>query len=316
MRRGAAAMGGRSMETTNCFDPSEGSVAQRTFESAAKDIFRYYEPPPAHLKYTVKAERRQIHNYNYAGSPHADRNGIEAEAAELLEKDPAQAERFFGNRVVYGAGSWCDGDRWDARAEPRPVPDGTAVVAGFDGSDVDDWTAMRLETEAGYQFTPVYGPDRRPTIWNPAEWSGQVPRLEVDAAVEEIFTRFRVVRWYGDPPGWESEIDAWAAKYGDKRVIRWETYRPVQMHAAAERLLTDINKADSTWTHDGCPITAAQIRNARRLARASQRYVLGKPSQQQKIDAAVTSVICHEAAGDVPAREVVARHHPPEEHRH
>jgi hypothetical protein len=33
MRRGAAAMGGRSIETTNCYDPSEQSVAQRTRES-------------------------------------------------------------------------------------------------------------------------------------------------------------------------------------------------------------------------------------------------------------------------------------------
>lgn len=300
-RRGAAGMGGRSMETTNAWDPAEDSVAQRTAESTRPDIFRFHRLPPASLSYRNKQERRRIHRIVYGGSTHVDLDAIEAEAAELLEKDPAQAERFFGNRIVYGAGAWCEGDRWDARADPRVVPDGTAVVAGFDGSDVDDWTGIRLETMDGYQFTPTYGPDRRPTIWNPAEWSGQVPRLEVDAAADEIFARFRVIRWYGDPPGWETEHDQWAAKYGEKRVLRWETYRPVQMHAAAERLLTDINKADSGWTHDGCPLTATHVRNARKVARPSQRYVLGKPSQQQKIDLAVTSIICHEAAGDVTA---------------
>jgi hypothetical protein len=303
-RRGAAGMGGRTMETTNCWDPSEDSVAQRTHESARPDIFKFYRAPPANLSYRNKAERRRIHRYVYQGSVHVDLDAIEAEAAELLEKEPAQAERFFGNRIVYGAGAWCDGEKWDARADPRQVEDRTPVVLALDGSDTDDWTVIRAETQDGYQFTPTYGPDRRPTIWNPAEWSGQVPRLEVQAAVEELFGRLRVVRFYYDPPYWSTEGDEWSGKYGDKVVVRFETYRPVQMHAAAEQMLTDVNKADSTWTHDGCPITATHVRNARKLARPSQRYVLGKPSQAQKIDAAVTAIICHEAANDVTAAKL------------
>jgi hypothetical protein len=309
-RRGAAGMGGRTFETTNAWDPSEDSVAQRTAESRVTDIFRLHRLPPAHLSYRNKADRRRIHRYVYAGSTHVDLDGIEAEAAELMEKDPEQAERFFGNRIVYGQGAWLEGDSWDARewtkthTVPREVPAGSAVVLGFDGSDVDDWTVIRAETEDGYQFTPTYGPDKRPTVWNPAEWSGQVPRLEVEAAVDELFARFRVVRWYGDPPGWETEHDQWAAKYGEKRVLRFETYRPVQMHAACERLRTDVLKADSTFTHDGCPTLATHVRNARKLARPNGRYVLGKPAQHQKIDGCVTSIICHEAAGDVTAAKL------------
>ena len=303
-RRGAAGMGGRSMETTNCWDPSEDSVAQRTHESARPDIFRFYRQPPANLSYRNKAERRRIHRFVYQGSTHVDLDAIEAEAAELLEKEPAQAERFFGNRIVYGAGAWCDGEKWDARADPRQVEDRTAVVLALDGSDTDDWTVIRAETQDGYQFTPTYGPDKRPTIWNPAEWNGQVPRLEVAAAVDELMTRLKVVRFYFDPPYWSTEGDEWAGRYGDKVVVRWETYRPVQMHAAAERLLTDVGKVDSGFTHDGCPFTATHVRNARKLARPSQRYVLGKPSQSQKIDSAVTSVICHEAATDVTAAKL------------
>jgi hypothetical protein len=304
MRRGCSAMGGRGLETTNCFDPSEGSVAQRTYESASKDIFKFYEPPPPHLKYTVKAERRQIHALNYAGSPHADRHGIEAEATELLEKDPTQAERFYGNRIVYGAGSWCDGDKWKARKQLEDVPAKTPIVLGFDGSDVGDWTAIRAETQTGYQFTPTYGPDKRPCIWDPAEFGGQVPRLEVAAAFDELFGTFRVVRAYCDPPYWETEIDAMAAKYGEKIVVRWATWRVTQMHAAAERLYTDIHKTDSAWRHDGCETTAVHVRNARKQPRPPTRYVLAKPSANQKIDACVTSIICHEAAGDVTAAKL------------
>src|SRR5699024_7438370 len=82
---------------------------------------------------------------------------------------------------------------------------------------------------------------------------------------------------------------------------RWATYRPAQMHAAAERLRTDITKADSRFTHDGCPLTTSHVGNARAAARPGNRYVLVKASRGQKIDACVTSVICHEAAGDVTA---------------
>jgi hypothetical protein len=310
MRRGAAAMGGRSGETTNCFDPSQNSTAQTTHESTKRDIFKFYEPPPADLKYTVRAERRRIHAINYKGSPHADLHGINAEAEELMDEDPAQAERFFGNRIVYGAGSWMDGERWDGRAwqkvmpvgtPPREVISGAAVVGGFDGSDTDDWTVLRLQTEDGYQFTPRYGPDRRPTIWNPAEFGGQVPRLEVAAAIEEVFEAFQVARLYYDPPGWKSEGQDWESKHGEKVVLRWETYRIVQMHAAAVRLHTDVCKADTVFTHDGDAQIAVMVRNTRKLARPNLRYVLGKPSQTQKIDGTVSSILCNEAAGDVTA---------------
>lgn len=307
MRRGAAAMGGRSIETTNCYDPAEQSVAQRTHESKAADIFKFYEPPPPELKYTVARDRAKIHAINYAGSPHADLNGIEGESAELAETDPAQAERFYGNRIVAGLGSWCDGDAWDARKAktPRDLGKRLQVVLGFDGSDVDDWTGIRAETQDGYQFTPRTSAGL--TIWNPADHGNKVPRLDVDAAVEELFTQFDVIRMYCDPPFWPTEIDQWAEKYGDKRVIRWETYQPKKMHDAAERLLTDVNKKDSGFTHDGCHDTGLHIRNARKAARLSNRYVLTKPGDGRKIDLAVCSIVCHAAWGDVTAAKLWRR---------
>lgn len=305
-RRGLAGMGGRSEETTNAWDPSEQSVAQQTAESKAQDVFRFHPQAPATLSYTNKAERRKIHRWVYRYSlrengGHIDLDSIDAEAAELLEKSPAEAERFFGNRIVSGSGSWLDHSAWAKRAAKTTVPERAMVVLGFDGSDVDDWTAIRAETADGYQFTPTYGPDARPTIWNPADYGGQVPRLEVDAAVDELMRRYNVIRMYCDPPYWETEVDTWAERHGEKKVIRWHTRRPVQMHEAAERLKTDVLKADSGFTHDGCEMTSAHVANARAAARPSNRYVLVKATDPQKIDACVTSVICHEAAGDVTA---------------
>jgi hypothetical protein len=304
--RGLAGMGGRAALTTNGWDPAEASVAQLAFESPATDINRDFVQAPANLSYGNKVERRKIHRIVYGDSlksrgGHIDLDSIEAEAADLAHRDIGQAERFFGNRIVYGAGSWLEGNSWDARAASRAVPPGTMIVLGFDGSDVDDWTGIRAETGDGYQFTPTYGPDRRPAIWNPAEFNGQVPRLEVAAAVEEIFACYSVVRMYADPPGWKTELDEWAERFGEKVVLRWETYRLNQMHAAAVRLHTDVVKADTGLAHDGNALVATHIRNARKLARPNLRYVLGKPSQTQKIDLAICSILAHEAAGDVTA---------------
>lgn len=112
-RRNAAGMGGRTIETTNAWDPAENSTAQRTFESQRPDIFRFYREPPKNLSYRNKVERARIHRYVYAGSPWVDLNAIEAEAAELIETDAAQAERFFGNRLVQGSGTWMPPGLWE-----------------------------------------------------------------------------------------------------------------------------------------------------------------------------------------------------------
>jgi hypothetical protein len=305
-RRGLAGMDGRACEYTNAWDPSEQSVAQRTFESRVDDVHRDYLVPPSNLSYRNKAERRRIHRTVYADSLR-DRGGwvnldsIEAEAAEILEKDPAQAERFFGNRIVAGSDAFLDDpDLWDRQGVEGDPPTSGRITVGFDGSMYDDWTVIRarLWTPDGwFGFTPCFA-DGKPMIWNPTEHGGEVPRGEVNAAVEYLFTAFDVVRVYCDPELWQSEIDAWAAKHGEKRVVTWATYRTVQMSQALERWKTDLSA--QSFTHDGCETTALHVRNARKVRRGTH-FAVGKPNDHQKIDALVSDVLAHEAAGDVTA---------------
>ena len=113
--RGLAGMKGRSIQTTNAWNPAEMSVAQVTYESKAKDILKDYRQPPSNLSYANKAERRKIHKIAYGDSWWVDLDYIEATAAELMERDPAQAERFFGNRIVAGAGAWLPTGLWEDR---------------------------------------------------------------------------------------------------------------------------------------------------------------------------------------------------------
>lgn len=189
---------------------------------------------------------------------------------------------------------------------PEPAA-GTSVAGGFDGSENDDLTAIKLETRAGFIFTPRYGPDRRPTIWDPREWGGKIPRSEVHVAWEEIARRFRLVRVYCDPgfrdeSSWASEIDGWDLAHGPKVFIPWRMDGNTRVNAvfgALRRFESDL--AQGLITHDGCPITTTHMGHARKIAKTADRYGIGKPAQDQKIDVAVTSLLAHEAASDARA---------------
>jgi hypothetical protein len=298
MRRGIAAMQGRTIELTNPWDPMENSAAQQAFESRQPDIFKYYRKPPVELDYKKKRDRHKIHVHVYADSPWVDPTTIDAEADELVETDPTQAERFFGNRLVQGLGAFLTDELWSEHTSLRPI-DAKAVCLGFDGSFSGDWTALRAETLDGHRFTPTYGPDDRPTIWNPAEWGGKVPRSEVVAAVDELFGRFKVARMYVDPRHWETQADAWALEHGEDVVVIWPTNSITRMFPALNRYVTDLD--EGATTHDGCPITRTHALNARKLAKPGDKFILGKPSEHQKIDALMADVLAHEAAADARA---------------
>jgi phage terminase large subunit-like protein len=186
---------------------------------------------------------------------------------------------------------------------PNP-PDGISVCGGFDGSENNDHTAIKLETREGLLFTPRYGPDKRPTIWNPAQWPGhKIPRGEVNEAWSEIARRYRLLRVYADPgfhdeTDYTTEIEQWDLEHGPDVFVEWPTNSISRMYPALRRFEADVR--NRTMKHDGCPITTTHIGNARKLPKG-ERYFLGKPSQDQKIDAGMTSVLAHEAASDMRA---------------
>lgn len=307
MNRGLAGMGGRAIETTNAWDPAENSVAQQTAESRAKDIYRDHRMAPEGLSYSNKEERRKIHRHVYGDSCHrtngwVDLDSIEGMAQELMPRDPAQAERFFGNRIVATAGSWWSQEqitRWLDLAKPRTVEPRTRIVFGFDGSQYDDWTAIRARAwieDRWYGFTPRF-PDGKPMHWAPLEHGGEIPRGEVQAGIELLFDTFDVARGYFDPELWQSEIDEWATRYGETRIVVWPTYRTRPMAAALERLQVDT--AQGRYDHDGDDTLLTHFRNARAMRRPGG-VVIGKPTQHQKIDLVMADALAHEASADVP----------------
>lgn len=298
--RGTAGMDGRVLELTNPWDPMDASFGQATYESRVSDIMKYFPRHDPNLDFMDDADRRQILEFVYSGSPWIQLDQIESMCQELLERDPTQARRFFGCELVQGLGSYMPEALYDSAEETRPMPEeGTELCLGFDGSQSGDWTALRAETSDGYRFTPVYGPDRRPTFWNPDEWEGRIPRFEVDAAVSELFEHYTIKRFYCDPHPWETQIDEWALRYGEDTVVGWPTNRVGRMYDALVRMLEDT--ADCSTTHSADPTAKLHMMAARKVAKPGDKYVLGKPAEHQKIDIAMADILAHEAASDMRA---------------
>jgi hypothetical protein len=295
-------MGGRAEETTNAWDPTEESVAQRTAEARAKDIFRYHPEPPKGLKYALKRDRRKIHRHVYRGCDWVDLDAIEAEAAELLETDPAQAERFFGNNVVSGSDKAWDIDEYKQLAADRTIPAGALVTLGFDGSRRQDSTGLvATDVQTGHQ--QVVGVWERPA--DVLEDDFEITDGEVDEAVAFAFDEWDVWRLYGDPPYWESALDRWAGQYGDQRVIRWWTNRTKAMAYALKAFTGDMR--EDAMSHDGHEALVRHIGNAvktntrmRDPDTSGWLWVIRKESAKspRKIDLAMAACLSWEARGD------------------
>lgn len=296
--RGTAGMDGRVLELTNPWDPMDASFGQATYESRVADIMKYFPRHDPNLDFMDDADRRKILEFVYSGSPWIQLDQIESMCQELLERDPTQARRFFGCELVQGLGSYMPEVLYDATESDREPPEpGTQICLGFDGSQTGDWTALRAETLDGYRWTPTYGPSNRPTFWNPAEWEGRIPRSEVNAAVDELFSKYDVARFYCDPHPWETQVDDWSLRYGSDIVVPWPTNQIGRMYDALTRFLQDT--ADHTTTHSVDATAKLHMMAARKVAKPGDRYVLGKPSQNQKIDISMADILAHEAAADM-----------------
>jgi len=255
----------RSLAISNAHNPGEGSDAELDYDAhlasmtgrAGGDFLYDSTEAPDGLDLTDPAQVRAGLIAARGNSTWLD---LDRHVAEILDPRTGEgmARRYYLNQIIAGDDVWLRRDVWDGSATPREVPAGTAIALGFDGADSDDWTAIRAETHDGYQFTPRF-PTGKPMVWDPAQHGGYAPRLEVHAAMAELFARYKVVRAYCDPPYWQSEIDAWASRHGDKTVIRWSTYRTRQMAEALERFRTDVYAGNIP--HDGCPITSRHVQN-------------------------------------------------------
>lgn len=144
----------------------------------------------------------------------------------------------------------------------------------------------------------------------PAGKGWRVPRLKVDQAVRDAFATYDVGLMLADPPKWWTEIEGWAAEFGEETVLFFDTNSDRRMGPAVDRWLTAIG--EGTYSHDGDLTTDEHVKAAHtRKARATAPddddrtlYTLVKGDDGGKIDAAVADVLALQAAMTMPAKPV------------
>jgi len=127
---------------------------------------------------------------------------------------------------------------WAAVADAtRVVSDGEPVVLAFDSSASGDSTALVGCTVADAHVFVV-------DVWeHPADdprW--RVPRHDVDSAVDAAFARWNVLELSADPWGWRSEIETWAQRHGEQRVLEWNTGNAQRMAPATDRVTAALKR--------------------------------------------------------------------------
>lgn len=266
--RNLSGTGGRAFLLANMWDPSQHSVAQR--ESAIDGVYFQTIPWPKVdgkvLDFMDPDERRRGLEVVYPldvrreGGGHVDLNSIEPEAIKIAAHDPPQARRFFGNEEVEGQGKAFDLATFIKRRVTRSkvVPPGALIVLGVDGSiRWDHFPIIATEVASGYQW-PLH-------IWTPGGPGKEVPMAEVDRVLDEAYETWDVWRQYTDPPYIEGWLANWAGRFGEKRVLAWDTRRPKAMALAIRAWNEAITRGEMSHCAEGdrwCELFTAHIGNA------------------------------------------------------
>jgi hypothetical protein len=304
IRRNAAKMGGRTIETTNAPQLGLKSVA----EKSGSDVERGFS---GILHNAVRPENQPEPDWTdeqlleALAVAYGDAHWIDLERLVKEIRDPStawdDALRFYFNIRAAGMGRAVDPRRWDELARrDGPPPQKTEVGLGFDGSISQDETWLVGCTREGFTF--------RIAAWsrplNSTNWT--VPRSEVMDKVEWAFGYWRVGRFHFDPPKWWTEGEAWQTRWGDEIVQPLDTNQPRRFAPAVDRWLVGIR--EGTHTHDGDPelaehVKAAHLKKVHINAAEDDgrtKYVIVKGEDRRKIDGAVADILAFEAAMTMP----------------
>lgn len=323
VKRNIAGMDGRWLELTNAWDPTEASEAQATAESAnARVLLDTIESQRVEdLDDDESLYRELLRQY---GDSARERGGWvnikgrimhEVRNKAFLEAD---RRRFFLNEIVVGESVFVDPVRWDLMSKPGEVLEpNTPVALGFDGAKYRDATALMASRISDGRLFEV-------RIWQRPDDAGpdwRVPSVEVDRVIRETFGAYTVACMFADPWRWQDYLDAWAAEFGDERVIEFPTNSEQRMDKAIERFQTAFNGLEIT--NDGAETAALHFRNAvvvkgaRKKPRpgeedaiATHYLKLAKRAEGQLIDAAVAGVLAHEARAHAIEHDLVPQEQP------
>lgn len=311
-----AKSGQRMLETANAWVPGAESQAEKTWDAwvaqeegrlsddAGRILYDAVVAPPDTDMYDYDSLRSAL-EFVYADCDWVD---VEAIIRRIWspKAQPSESKRKYLNWPTAPEDAWVEPQQWSILADPRPVSPDERVVAFFDGSKSRDATALvACCVDDGHVFVPKQA-DGRPTIWEPD--GDEVPAVEVDLAVQHFFDTHNVVGFFADVREWESFVKVeWPRRFGDRlkvhavptgknpEAIAWDMRtRTHDFTMACELVFDEISNStvgERAFTHDGNPILARHVANARaRLNRWGVSVSKETPDSPKKIDAAVAMI--------------------------
>jgi hypothetical protein len=304
MKRNIGGMSGRWLETTNAYDPSEKSVAQRTHEFRTPDVYVDYRPSPRTPAQDDDEECLACLDHVYGDSWWVDKDRVLSDA-----RDPnvcptwADALRFFFNLIVVGVSDAVDAIRWDKLKRPRDLEPEQIICLGFDGSRSRDCTSLVASRLVDGRWFHL-------RTWNPSDPEqcpdGVIPRGEVDQVLTATFEAYEVLYLFMDPYRWQEYAELWAGRWPG-RVVEFPTNVQKRMDDAIARFQVTFA---GTFTHDGDPVlrahamAAAMAKGGKRAPRPDEdpavihNFLRVMPKRQNgHIDAFIAGILAEAARG-------------------
>lgn len=236
--------------------------------------------------------------------------------------DPGYLERVWLNRWIKAGRQAFDPKRWSELCHERGdidaplrkvIPKRAEVTVGFDGARRRDSTGLVI-TDLRTGTQELYA------LWetdlDDADW--EIDEDDVNQAVDEVFIRYRVRKFYGDPPYWVTEMGAWSGKHKGL-VEEWWTnrYKIMGYAVRAYKQAMSTGAVGWSWGHPNAADFADHIANAG--AKPTKFFVEDGPDEGQplynlakihpdrKFDAAMAGCLSWQAYLDVTKKTGVRR---------
>jgi hypothetical protein len=333
IRRNLAKFKGRSVVTTNAHNPAEDTVGRDYFDAhlaqaegrTRKQDLLYdctEAPSLTDEDFADEAILRRALQCAYGNATWVDLDDI---ISEIYSPDvPIEDScRFYLNQIVDAADAWATAGEWDGNFQPTLPPlkcsvpgqwrkGGDTVTLGFDGGRTDDSTAlMAVRISDGAPF--ILGLWEKPEGAAGEGW--EAPRDEIRDAVDHAFSTLDVVAFFADVAYWETDVDDWRDRYGErlyhkataKHSVAWD----MRAHGADTVRATEaLHRAisDQAVPHDGDLRLRRHVLNARRRP-GRWGIAFGKESRESrhKVDALAALLLARMAATYITGTNALAK---------
>lgn len=302
--------GSRMLETLNAWIPDAGSAGEETFKAwcdiedgVAREVkmgilYDAVQAPPG-TELSDEDSLRSALEFVYEDCPWSLEHLDSIISDIYTSRDPSEARRKYLNQNVASEDSWVTPQAWASLAKPeRVVEPGEDIAMFFDGSLSRDATALiGVCMSDGHIFTLG--------IWEPGNShkgnSGRINPHAVDARVQQAFDRYNVLAFFADVREWEGYVHhVWAERYRDRLSVwaspRGELPSPIawdmrtklkDFTMAAELCEAEITQGQ--FTHDGNPLLANHVRNARRY---ENRWGISIAKESKNSAAKIDAAVC------------------------